>query len=213
MTGQLTQEQKNYQARVLANADHLLELINDVLDIAKIEAGRLDLVEKVFNIQDWINEIVAQIEGLAKEKQLNFSVHLDENMPGYILADPARIRQIAINLLSNAIKFTNDGYVRMTIHKMGPDAWQLLIEDSGIGISSHSQETIFEEFRQVDSSLRRKVGGTGLGLSIVRKLALKMGGNVRLQSQVGEGSTFTVMLPLVLAQAPKHDDEISEGGY
>lgn len=196
MTGDLAPEQRDYQERVLANADHLLELINDVLDIAKIEAGRTEIVKKAFNLQAWLDDIVAQIKVLTEEKDIRLDVDLDARMPTEIVGDPARIRQITINLLSNAIKFTDDGHVGLHIRKHGRDAWKLIVEDDGIGIPSHMQETIFEEFRQVDGSSQRKAGGTGLGLAIVRKLALMMGGNIRLKSQVGEGSTFTVFLPM-----------------
>lgn len=210
MTGELNTEQLSYQERVLANADHLLELINDVLDIAKIEAGRLDLVEKPFNLRNWLDDIVAQMEGLAKDKQLDFSAKLDDEMPEYIQADPARLRQIAINLLSNAIKFTNEGFVKIEILKSDHNVWKLVVEDSGTGIASHLQETVFEEFRQADSSSRRKAGGTGLGLSIVRKLALMMGGNIRLKSQLGEGSQFTVTLSLISMDNPDHKTNESD---
>jgi signal transduction histidine kinase len=167
--GEFTEEQHDYQDRVLANANHLLELINDVLDISKIEAGRMELVEKAFNLQQWLDDVAAQMRVLAEEKGLEFFVSMDMRMPEYIQAEPARIRQVAIN---------------------------------DVGIPSHLQETIFEEFRQLDSSSRCKVGGTGLGLSIVPKLALMMGGNIRVKSQVGSGSIFTVILPLTPADAP-----------
>jgi len=205
MTGDLTDEQRDYQERVLANADHLLELINDVLDLSKIEAGRMELVKKSFKVSDWLDDIVSQIGVLAAERGLDFQVSLDRNMPEIITGDPARIRQMAINLLSNAVKFTNEGHVELRIHKQGRDAWKLIVEDSGIGIPSHMQETIFEEFRQVDSSSQRKVGGTGLGLAIVRKLAMMMGGNVRVKSQVGVGSTFGITLPLI--EEPDQENE------
>jgi PAS domain S-box-containing protein len=199
MTGELSQEQIDYQKRVLANADHLLALINDILDIAKIEAGRLEILNKPFHLERWMNEVREQVQGLAQEKQLEFNITLDERMPTYIVGDPARIKQIALNLLSNAIKFTEKGFVRMQLRKHGRDTWMLIVRDSGMGIPPHLQETIFEEFRQVDSSSTRSQSGTGLGLAIVRKLALMMGGNVRLSSQLGEGSTFTIYLPLVAA--------------
>lgn len=196
MTGELTAEQRDYQERVVTNADHLLNLINDVLDISKIEAGRLELVHKVFNLRDWVSGIDNQMRVLAQEKSLNFFVNIDERMPSQIVGDPARIKQVIINLLSNAIKFTETGSVRMAIRKHGRDAWHIIVKDTGIGIAPHLQETIFEEFRQVDSSSRRKSGGTGLGLAIVRKLLLMMGGSIRLNSQLGQGSTFTITLPL-----------------
>ena len=197
MAGDLSDEQRDYQGRVVANAEHLLDLINDVLDIAKIEAGRMEIVNKPFSLSRWLEEVVVQTQGLALEKDVRFVTSLDERLPDFIMGDPARIKQIAINLLSNAIKFTTEGDVRIQLRKHGRDAWKIIVSDTGIGIPSHLQETIFEEFRQVDSTSKRIQGGTGLGLSIVRKLLLMMGGNVRLQSQVGEGSTFTVILPLV----------------
>lgn len=197
MAGDLKDEQRDYQRRVLANAEHLLELINDVLDISKIEAGRLELLHKPFNVALWVEEIVAQTKGLADEKALAFEVHLDDRMPAVIVGDSARIKQIVINLLSNAFKFTPQGSVRLQVRRHGPDAWRLIVSDTGKGIPSHLQETVFEEFRQVDSTSQREQGGTGLGLSIVRKLTLMMGGNVRLQSEIGKGTTFIVTLPLV----------------
>lgn len=196
MTGELNEEQHDYQERVLVNAEHLLRLINDILDISKIESGRLDILHHPFYLRHWLDEVVAQTKGLAEAKSLNFIVSLDERLPNILVGDEARIKQVVINLLSNAIKFTDGGFVKLLVRKHGADAWRLMVEDSGIGIPSHMQETIFEEFRQVDSSSQRKQGGTGLGLSIVRKLTLMMGGNVRVQSQLGHGSTFTVVLPL-----------------
>lgn len=202
MTGTINDEQRDYQDRILKNADHLLALINDVLDISKIEAGRLELVHKPFDLREWIDNIKSQMEVLAADKSLHFGVEIDKRMPARLVGDPARIKQILINLISNAIKFTNEGKVRLAIRKHGRDAWKLVVEDTGIGIPSHLQEVIFEEFRQVDNTTRRQVGGTGLGLSIVKKLALMMGGNVRLTSQVGRGSTFTVILPLAEENKP-----------
>jgi PAS domain S-box-containing protein len=202
MTGALNDEQLGYQARVLANAEQLLQLINEVLDLSKIEAGRMDLIQKPFEVKPWLDEIVAQVRGLADQKALRFEARLVQDMPGTITGDCARLKQITINLLSNAIKFTDEGFVRLEIRKQGQDAWQLEVSDSGIGIPSHLQETIFQEFRQVDASSRRAHGGTGLGLAIVRRLTLMMGGSVRLRSQLGEGSTFTVTVPLIEAREP-----------
>ncbi|MFQ3648333.1 MAG: PAS domain S-box protein [Anaerolineae bacterium] len=196
MAGDLTDEQRDYQTRVLANADHLLGLINDVLDISKIEAGRLELVRKPFHVQTWMNEVVAQTQALALEKNVAYEAELDPRLPERIVGDAARIKQVVLNLLSNAFKFTDAGYVHLSVRWHGPDAWQIIVEDTGIGIAPHMLETIFEEFRQVDSSSARRQGGTGLGLAIVRKLCLMMGGNVRVRSTLGRGSTFIVTLPL-----------------
>jgi PAS domain S-box-containing protein len=211
MTGLLNDEQLNYQARVLANAEQLLQLINEVLDLSKIESGRMELVQKPFAVKTWLDEIVAQVRGLADQKTLCFETRLDQNMPDTITGDYVRLKQIAINLLSNAIKFTDKGFVRIEIRKQGHDTWQLEVSDSGIGIPSHLQEIIFQEFRQVDASSRRAHGGTGLGLAIVRRLALIMGGNVRLRSQLGEGSTFTVTVPLIEAREPLMPADLRTG--
>jgi signal transduction histidine kinase len=210
MTGELTEEQDDYQKRVLANADHLLQLINDVLDLSKIEAGRMELVRKTFDIRAWMNEVSTQTAGLAQDKRLGFECVIDGEFPARLVGDPARLKQIAINLLSNAIKFTDKGSVRFHIRQQTQEAWTMSVSDTGIGIPSHLLETIFDEFRQVDSTYQRKQGGTGLGLAIVRKLALMMGGNIRVASQLGDGSTFTIVLPLIVPQEiaverPVHD--------
>jgi signal transduction histidine kinase len=197
MTGDLNEEQEDYQKRVLVNAEHLLKLINEVLDLAKIEAGRMDVIKAPFTVSKLLDELTFQTKGLADEKGLELIASLDERLPEKIVGDMARIKQIAINLTSNAIKFTNEGQVKIDIRQQGKDTWALIVSDTGIGIAPHAQEFIFDEFRQADASSLRVQGGTGLGLAIVRKLALTMGGNVRLKSQVDEGSTFTVLLPLV----------------
>lgn len=195
MAGDLTPEQVNYQERVLANAEHLLGLINDVLDLSKIEAGRMELVKRPFNVRNWVDEIVAQNKVLAETKGLQFEVDLESHMPEVVVGDAARLKQIAINLLSNAIKFTDVGSVKMHIGRNDLETWHLVVTDTGVGIPVHAQDTIFEEFRQVDNTSTRRHGGTGLGLAIVRKLALMMGGTIRVKSELGKGSTFTMILP------------------
>lgn len=197
MTGELNQEQLDYQQRVLINAEHLLTLINDVLDLSKIEAGRMDLARKPFSVRDWLGEVVQQVRGLAEDKQLQIYTIIDETMPDNLIGDSPRLKQIALNLLSNAIKFTDTGNVKIELQRPNDTEWQLIISDSGIGIPPHMQETVFEEFRQVDGSYRRQYRGTGLGLAIVRKLTTMMNGSIRLQSQVNEGSTFTLTFPLL----------------
>lgn len=196
MAGSLTAEQEEYQARVLANAEHLLGLINDVLDLSKIEAGRMDLVEKPFNVAAWVRDIALQNQVLADEKGLVFEVELDLHLPECINGDAARLKQIVINLLSNAFKFTEVGKVHFQVCRNDRESWKIIISDTGIGIPAHAQDTVFEEFRQLDSSSRRQYSGTGLGLAIVRKLVLMMGGSIRLKSETGKGSTFFITLPL-----------------
>ncbi|NJL93188.1 MAG: hypothetical protein HC915_05390 [Anaerolineae bacterium] len=127
---------------------------------------------------------------------MDFQHSIDQRLPMTLIGDPARLRQIAINLLSNAFKFTDQGFVQIEVRQHNKNVWKLIVSDSGIGIPSHMQETIFDEFRQADSTSQREHGGTGLGLAIVRKLSMMMGGNVRVNSKVGQGSVFTVFLPL-----------------
>jgi PAS domain S-box-containing protein len=200
MSGPMSEEQQSYQRRVLSNSEHLLKLINEILDLAKIEAGRADIVKKPFVLSGWLNEVIQQTEGLARTKGLRFERRLDERLPERIVGDPGRLKQIAINLLSNAIKFTEKGKVSIELRSNGPDGWILAVSDTGVGIPPHMQEVVFEEFRQVDNTSKRSYGGTGLGLAIVRKLVLMMGGSIRLTSAVDEGSTFTIYLPLVEAE-------------
>ncbi len=195
MVGALSDEQYGFQERILANAQHLLGLINEVLDLSKIEAGRLDLAEKPFDLRACMAEIVFQNQVLAADKGLTFSLMTDERLPEMIVGDRGRIKQVIINLISNAIKFTDTGAITVDIVLYNKDNWRVTVTDTGTGIAPHLQETIFDEFRQAENGLER--GGTGLGLAIVRKLVLMMGGNIRLNSEVGVGSTFTVTLPLI----------------
>ena len=199
MVGELTDVQHQYQERVFSNANHLLELINDILDLSKVEAGRMELISEAFNLRNWVNEIVQQNSVLAEEKHLEFIVNIDDKMPQSIIGDAGRLRQIVINLLSNAIKFTPKGSVKLNVKRHSESIWAIEVEDTGIGIPPHKQETVFDEFHQVDNSSTRQYSGTGLGLAIVRKLALAMGGNVRLNSVLGEGSQFSIILPLKIA--------------
>ena len=197
MTGELTPEQEDYQRRVLANGEHLLALINDVLDISKIEAGRMEIVNNPFNVREWMNEIVLQNRGLAEGKGLEFAVDIDPQLPETIIGDAARLKQIVINLISNAIKFTEKGSVKVNLSQNDAQSWKITVTDTGIGIPAHAQDMIFDEFRQVDNTATRQYGGTGLGLAIVKKLVLMMGGKINLKSETGEGSTFTITIPYV----------------
>jgi signal transduction histidine kinase len=197
MTGDLNDEQEDYQNRVLQNAEHLLEMINDLLDLTKIESGRIELKDSEIAIEDLVNSTVFQMQGLAKEKNIQLSGNILEDMPRIIIGDGQRLKQIFINLISNAIKFTENGDVNFSVSKLDESNWQLVVTDTGVGIPSHALEYIFDEFRQADSSSRRVFGGTGLGLAIVKRLVVLMGGKISVDSEVGKGSTFVVRLPLV----------------
>lgn len=204
MVGDMSEEQLGFQERILANAQHLLQLINEVLDLSKIEAGRMELVDKPFDLRECLHEIIMQNHVLAKDKGLDFTLNVDERLPEIIVGDRGRIKQIIINLVSNAIKFTDEGSVIVEAVLYNKDNWRITVTDSGCGIAPHLQETIFDEFRQAESGIDR--GGTGLGLAIVRKLVLMMGGNIRLTSEVGKGSAFTITLPLLIESALQSEE-------
>jgi PAS domain S-box-containing protein len=206
MTGDLTPEQRNYQERVLANAEHLLGLINDILDLSKVEAGRMEIARKPFNVASWLRDVEFQTKGLAEKKNLGLNVSLDPALPANILGDSSRLKQIAINLLSNAVKFTDSGSVTLEVCKGDDSTWTFAVTDTGIGIPPHMIDVVFDEFRQVDGTSRRAHGGTGLGLAIVRKFVITMGGSVRVNSEVGKGSIFTITLPLLVEPSPENSN-------
>lgn len=187
---------QHYVERVNTNSKRLLALINDFLDLSRIESGRLQLANSPFTPRQLVEKWQSQLGGLAQSKGLEFTVQVDERLPESLLGDEEQLSRVVVNLLSNAIKFTERGKVRLELH-YGEDQWQLQVSDTGIGIPPHAREYIFEEFRQVDSSSKRKYGGTGLGLAIVQKLVRAMNGTITVESEVDEGSRFIVTLPLV----------------
>jgi len=199
----LSKRQKSNLERVLKNGQHLLNLVNDVLDIAKIEAGRMDISHSQLELEPFMNSIIEQTQSLATEKGLKFTAKVDDNI-GTVETDADKLRQILINLISNAIKFTHTGEVTLTAYldpdgpegfKTGKEWIAITVKDTGIGIPLEKQAQIFEEFYQVDNSSTRNYGGTGLGLSIVRKLTELLEGKLKLESQPGAGSSFTILLP------------------
>ncbi|MBX3086563.1 MAG: PAS domain-containing protein [Anaerolineae bacterium] len=194
--GELTPPQRHAAEHVMHNAEHLLAMINQILDLSKIEAGRLDIDVHPFSLDGWADSLAIKMKGLAEQKGLAFSIKLDPQLPRTICGDEIRLTQIAINLLSNAIKFTKQGSVKMDIHRDGPTHWKFEVCDTGIGIPDAYHATIFEEFRQVDGSSTREHQGTGLGLTIVQRLVQLMEGSIQLESHVGSGTTFQVTLPL-----------------
>jgi signal transduction histidine kinase len=195
MGGEVDEEAQHMLSRVDANGARLLGLINDVLDIAKIEAGRMELVNEQMSVSQLASQWKSQMSVLAEQKGIGFEVHVDANLPEKIYGDSQRLTQIATNLLSNAFKFTKEGKVTMDIGQDN-DNWTIRVTDTGIGIPPHALNYIFEEFRQVDGSSKREFGGTGLGLAIVRNLCRTMGGSIKVTSELGKGSVFTVALPL-----------------
>ena len=192
--GEIDDDAREMVTHIKASSEHLLNLINDVLDISKIEAGRLELVPAPFSVRILAQGLKEQMQVLATRKNIGFQVNIAENMPMVLQGDKDRITQIIINLLSNAFKFTDKGQVELNF------SWQdevtIEVRDTGKGIAPHALNYIFEEFRQEDETTQRTHGGTGLGLAICRKLAELMGGTVTVSSVLGEGTTFTVKLPL-----------------
>jgi signal transduction histidine kinase len=182
--------------RVNAAGKHLLDLINEVLDLSKIEAGKLELNVEAIDLARLIEEVMGTAGQLAEKNQNRLIVEAHENL-GMLTADSMRLKQILLNLLSNACKFTKEGEVALRVRKVadGRDWVELAVADSGIGMTAEQQSKLFQDFTQADSLTARRYGGTGLGLAISRKLARMMGGDVNVTSELGKGSVFTVRLP------------------
>ena len=194
--GEINDRQRDALQRGRAAAEHLLALINDILDLAKIEAGKMPLHLEEVELRDVVGEVSQQIEPMLRKKQLEFVVDIDGECPA-LYTDRTKVRQVLLNLLSNAVKFTNRGRVSVVAHCDDTgDGVRIDVVDTGIGIREKDLQAIWEDFRQVDQSRTREYGGTGLGLSITRKLLDRLGGSVSVRSSYGEGSVFSVTLPL-----------------
>jgi signal transduction histidine kinase len=182
--------------RVNAAGTHLLSLINEILDLSKIEAGKLELNPESVNLAKLIDEVIGTAGQLAEKNKNRLIVEAQENL-GALTADSMRLKQILLNLLSNACKFTKEGEVALRVCRVadGRDWVELAVADTGIGMTAEQQAKLFQDFTQADSLTARRYGGTGLGLAITRKLARMMGGDVTVASEPGKGSVFTVRLP------------------
>ncbi len=190
----LAKNQENMVERIFSNGKHLLKLIEDILQAAKIEANSLELIPQKFNLVELINEIKAEYDSLVKQKNLDFDVHLDLANPIAII-DSDRLRQVLVNLLSNAIKFTDVGGVNIKAWELPLDQIAISISDTGIGLAEENIKDIFIEFHQVNQTITRQHGGTGLGLAISDRLVKLMGGKIEVESKLNQGSTFTIILP------------------
>jgi signal transduction histidine kinase len=188
-------EQQGYVEIIEQSGGHLLNLVNEILDLAKIESGEMRFNRVVIPLANVVTESAAGYRVTAEAKGLQFELHLAENLPAEFTSDPTRLRQILNNLLSNAVKFTDTGKISFSVSLIENEI-AFAVRDTGPGIPPESRETIFEKFKQLENFLTREHGGTGLGLALVRQLAEHMGGKVTLDSEVGVGSTFTVYLPL-----------------
>ena len=193
LAGPLNPEQKKQLSMVYDSSEHLLALINDVLDISKVEAGEFTLADEQVSIPAVITKAVATVRPLADKKGLAIEMVVDPGA-GEVRGDRRRIEQVFLNLLSNAVKFTDQGSVRVECSRRGGQV-VTSIRDTGIGISEKDLAGLFRPFSQVDTGLTRRYEGTGLGLSISRKIMEMMGGTIEVESEVGKGSTFSVHLP------------------
>jgi CheY-like chemotaxis protein/CHASE3 domain sensor protein len=194
-TGNLTDEQVKFAQIISSAGRDLLAIINDVLDLSKIEAGKIDVLAEQVSLERTVESLSRSFATLAQQKGIGFSTAIEPGLPEHIETDAGRLGQILKNLLSNACKFTERGTVSLRVFSGTEGSVSFSVRDTGIGIPPQQQDVIFEAFRQADGSTHRKYGGTGLGLSISRDLARLLGGEIAVQSTPGEGSTFTLTLP------------------
>lgn len=218
--GNLTDRQIESAKAINSSGSDLLTLINEILDLSKIEAGKVELVIDDLEISQVLDDTERLFRGVADDKGVNFTVTLGKDLPDVIRTDSQRLQQVLRNLLTNAFKFTSNGTVSLTISRPDPAIFgngygsyiSFAVKDEGIGIPENMQAYIFQAFKQADGGTSRKYGGTGLGLSISKELARLLGGRIHLQSEEGKGSTFTVIIPAMYQGVPKPetDSELSD---
>ncbi|MDG2470751.1 MAG: ATP-binding protein, partial [Pirellulaceae bacterium] len=201
---EVTDEQKDCLTTVVSSAEDLLNIINEILDLSKIESNKTELDIGAFELRESVFECVKALAPSSHEKHLEILFHFDESVPYRVYGDRSRLRQIIFNLVGNAIKFTSRGEVEVSANLIEQREQDCVVEfsvrDTGIGISSDKHDVIFDKFEQADTTTTRKYGGTGLGLSIVTKLLNLMGGHLKLESDVGVGSTFKFTLPFGIVE-------------
>ena len=194
--GPLNSKQREYLEDILNSGRHLLQLINDVLDLAKVEAGKIELNPEPFRLNKAVYEVCSVAGPIGQKKQIRVSVSVAEELPEVTL-DQMRFKQVSDNLLSNALKFTDQGGrvdIECALHN--PQKFRLAVKDNGIGIKPEDLKRLFREFEQIESGATRRYEGTGLGLALTRKIVEMQGGCIDVASKAGQGTTFTVILPL-----------------
>jgi signal transduction histidine kinase len=213
----LDEKQKRYVRNIQTSGKVLLEMINDILDLAKIESGRMEVRLSDFRVDQVVTAQCDMARPLTERKNIDLETEIDPKLPD-MFQDQAKVQQILNNLLSNAIKFTPEGGRIVVIAKRGPAGdLNLIVSDTGVGIAEEDQTKIFEKFRQGNTvlpggdALTREYSGTGLGLSIVKELCKLLGGEISLTSELGKGSVFTVQLPWTLAAGPKAETPLADG--
>lgn len=206
LAGPLNAEQSKQLGMVRGSARHLLELINDVLDISKIEAGQLEMKPEMFDLQESLQRVMSLVKPIAEKKGLVLKQIIPEDI-GYINNDRRRFEQVLINLLNNAIKFTDHGYVTLSVEYQVEQfssvrtSIKFKVKDTGIGIKAKDIQNLFQAFHQIDTGLSRLHEGTGLGLAICRHLSMLMGGDITVNSEWSKGSEFIFKLPLSINKA------------
>ena len=200
VAGDLLPAVKRQLQRIDSNGKHLLTIINEILDITRIEAGKMPMQLSEFNLNELVPEVMAELDAVIARSKLTVTPHLSSEVP-LVFSDRQKVKQIVVNLLSNALKFTHQGTIELTVgFDQGTRTASIVVTDTGIGIAPEHHERIFEDFRQVDDSPSRQYGGTGLGLAICRRLATALGGRITLHSTVGQGSSFTLTIPVETPQ-------------
>ena len=195
--GSVSNLQQQAADNIINSAEYLSKLVDELLDQAQFETGKVQIDIEPFRLGDLISQVRTKMQVLAANRGLNLTFTIAPEMPTLLFGDINRLQQILVNLTSNAIKFTPSGSVDAYVYPVNSAHWAIKVSDTGPGIPDEAQAYIFEPFRQVDGSMTRQHGGTGLGLSIVKQLVTQMSGQITLQSEVGQGSTFTVFLPLM----------------
>lgn len=213
----LSPEQKEYSDYIRISSENLLKLLNDILDHSKVEAGKMEFENTDFELHDFLENVIQLFAVDAKKKRLELSFNVDDDVPGFLVADVTRLRQILVNLISNSLKFTDEGFIQLHVSlekAPSPDLFnqsnltlRFSVADSGMGIPSDKQSLIFESFSQADASTTRKFGGVGLGLAVSQKLVILMGGEMTLESEEGKGTTFHFTIKTRRRKKPKNYEE------
>ncbi len=202
-------KKREYIQTIYNSGEHLLNVINEILDLSKIESGKMELSFEPYNPTKLVEEIVKMYQPIALKKGINLTMKIGKDIPKVAIADPFRVKQIIINLVSNSIKFTHEGYVMISVEKDG-DYLIYIVEDTGIGIPKEKLQAIFEPFTQVDATISRKYGGTGLGLTIAKKLAQLMKGDLWMESEVGVGTKAYLKIPIKVVEEAQTAEKVLE---
>jgi len=197
----LNGEQAEYGATILSSARALLEILNDILDVSKIESGRMEIHPEPFDLHEMLASVAVLLGPRARQQGIGFDVHVAPDIQRHYIGDPVRVRQVLLNLAANAVKFTAQGRVTVSVDRAFGPSIRFTVQDTGIGIAPAAQMALFQKFTQADASTTRKYGGTGLGLAISKQLVELMGGSIGLASKEGSGSRFYFDLPLIPTEA------------